>query len=200
MLGTGNVKMLSLLDIVESKKLWVLPISIKTITLLFLICPFNFNVWGCDILIMVDNDTYEIFSLSSFGENSGESSIYSMSHSSLSESLVASHLYRFLVSFPLTHLCLGFHFSPQRLHLSSFIFCISELVFSPSRKCGGTYLVLFVSAVWENLCLEYSLSTFGHCIFSCFFSTNFAFCLATSRNDVLKLKFNLKMGFKSHGV
>lgn len=91
---------------------------------------------------MAANDTCGIFLLS----GSGEYSISSMSDSSLSESLVASHLYKFLVSFPLAHLCLGSHFWPQRLHLPSFILRISKLVFSPSQRCGGTYFVLSVFA------------------------------------------------------
>lgn len=129
---------------------------------------------------MVDNDTCRMFSLSYYGENCGEYSTSSTVDPLLSRSLVASHLYRFLVSFPLTHLCLESHFSPLCLHLSSFILYMSKLVFPPSCSCGGTHFVLSAFAVWGNIRLEYNVSTFGHYILSSFFSIAFAFCLASS--------------------
>lgn len=169
MLGMGNVKMFSPFAMVESKKLWVLLVSIRTITLFFLICPFNFNVWGCDILVIVDNDTCIMLSSSSSRENSGESSS-SMFHSSLSESISCFTFIQFIGLFSFSTPMFRVPSFTTTFALTLFHSLHFHVSFSPSRRCGRTYFVLSVFTAWENLRLKYTLSTFNHYNFSCFFS------------------------------
>ena len=66
-------------------KLWVLLVSNKMTTLLFFICPLNFNVFGWCIPIMDAIDNLGVYSSSKYNEVFSMSHVSSMSDSSLSE-------------------------------------------------------------------------------------------------------------------
>jgi len=56
MFGTRYMNNLRYIAILMSKKLWVLPISISSVTLSIFICPFNLRICGWIILVMVVSD------------------------------------------------------------------------------------------------------------------------------------------------
>jgi hypothetical protein len=139
MSGTGYRNSLSFLAILMLRKLWVLPVSINTVTLSFLICPFNLRVCGWLMHVMVASDILGVLSPTRSGVTFwGFSTSLTDSFESDSSSFSASHVYNFL-SYLLYDTCLGSQFSlyicfllffaSKRLHLPSFILWASKLLF-----------------------------------------------------------------------
>ena len=116
--------------------------SISTVTLSFLICPFNLRVCGWVMRVMDASDILGVlFSMSSdvsFWKIFISSFIDSVESDSLSFS--TSQLYNFFELSSIWHLCIGSHFSPHRLHFPSFILWDSKLLLLSSSRLGGMYL------------------------------------------------------------
>jgi hypothetical protein len=132
-----------------SRKLWVLPVSISTITLSFLIHHFNFRVCGWLMPMMVVSHIPGVLSPSRFNVILWGflTSSFFYSFESNSSSFSASHVYNCFELSSMQHTCLESHFSPQCLHFPSFILWVSKLLLLSSRRFGGMYLSLFVFVV-----------------------------------------------------
>ena len=120
MYGIGCTNNLSFLTTLMSRKLWVLSISISTVTFSFFIFPFSLSVCGWIILAMVFRDILGVSStlITIFWVSSSSFFDSSSSYPLFSSSMQVN---RFFELSPEQDLYLASHLSLHRLHFPSFI-------------------------------------------------------------------------------
>lgn len=142
MSGKGHTTCLSFLAILMSRKLWVLPMSISTMALSFLVCPFNLSVHCWLMPIIATSDILGVLSPSKFGVTYwGFSSSPSNSFVYDSSSFPTSHAYNFFELYSMRHICLWSHFSLHHLHFPSFNIWASKILL---LSCVGVAIDIYL--------------------------------------------------------